>query len=304
VALRLLALAVLVAGSALLCGCGGGGEAAFVPKAMVPISVPPDGPVQPTPRGVVALPDGSWLVLDTVGRLLVYAADHRLVRQWRMPAWDVGRPENAAVLPDGRIAVADTHYHRVVLFRSDGAVAGMFGREGDGPGEFRYPVGIACDGAGEILVSEYGGHDRVQVFDGHGHFIRAFGTFGDGPGQFQRPQGLCWRAGVLYVADAMNNRIQEFRTDGTALGVLGGDHAPALRFPYALAADAAGVLTVVEYGGGRVSRIAPDGSVLGRCGQPGRDLGDFDTPWGMARQDDGRILVADTGNRRLVELDP
>jgi len=301
--LRLLAMVVLIISAVLLGGCGDG-DPIFVPKAVISVSVPPDGAVQPTPRGVTALPTGGWLVLDTAGRLLVYGDDRKLVRQWRMPAYAVGRPENAAVLPDGRIAVADTHYHRVVLFAPDGTVAGMFGRDGDGPGEFRFPVGICAGDDGHIYVGEYGGNDRIQVFDGAGKFIRTFGTFGTGPGQFQRPQGLCWRAGVLYVADAMNNRIEKFSADGTTLGVVGSAAPPELRFPYAISADAAGNLTVVEYGGCRVSRLSKDGVVLGRCGTPGRDDGQFATPWGMACQEDGRILVADTGNRRLVELDP
>ena len=45
-----------------------------------------------------------------------------------------------------------------------------------------------------------------------------------------------------------------------------------------------------------------NGEVFGRYGKTGRGTGEFWTPWGIATSPDGRILVADTGNRRIVEL--
>lgn len=298
VTLRLLSLVLAV----LLTGCNDASHQ--LPATFTVVPLPPDGPVQPAPRGVAKGLGGEWVVLDTAGRVLVYGDGGRLLRQWRMPAWEAGRPENACVLPDGRVVVADTHYHRIVIFDKDGMVLSMFGSAGDGPGQFRWPVGVCADGAGNLYVSEYGGNDRIQVFDAQGRFLRTFGSFGDGPGQLQRPQNLCWQGDGILVADAMNNRLQRFRADGTCLGVVGGATPPELRFPYAVAVDAAGAITVVEYSGNRVTRLDRDGRVLARVGRPGRGAGEFATPWGMAMDAAGRVWVADTGNRRLVEVGP
>ena len=44
------------------------------------------------------------------------------------------------------------------------------------------------------------------------------------------------------------------------------------------------------------------GNTPGSFGSTGHGVGEFSTPWGLAVSADGRIVVADTGNRRLVEL--
>ncbi|MBA3710209.1 MAG: ATP-binding cassette domain-containing protein [Planctomycetes bacterium] len=267
-------------------------------------TLPNDGIVQPAPRGLGPTRAGEVLVLDTIGRVLTYRADGTLARTWRMPAWDVGRPEGVVELTDGRVAVADTHYHRVVTFNADGTVAGTFGKEGPGPGEFIYPVSVTVDPSGNLYVAEYGGNDRVQKFDKDGTFVCAFGAFGTTPGSFQRPQRIVWHGGEIYIADAMNDRIQIFSDSGTFVGVVGGDHPPELHFPYGLWLDPAGVLWVGEYSGNRVTKLARDGTVLGRYGHAGRDDGGFATPWSLTGDTAGNIWVADTGNRRLVRLAP
>ncbi|MEI6541122.1 MAG: hypothetical protein WCO86_16600 [Planctomycetota bacterium] len=47
-----------------------------------------------------------------------------------------------------------------------------------------------------------------------------------------------------------------------------------------------------------------DGTIVGRYGRPGRGLDQFYQPWDVTVLSDGRVLVADTGNHRLVELTP
>ena len=44
------------------------------------------------------------------------------------------------------------------------------------------------------------------------------------------------------------------------------------------------------------------GRLIGRFGGPGRDAAELRTPWGVAVFADRTIWIADTGNRRLVEL--
>ena len=63
-----------------------------------------------------------------------------------------------------------------------------------------------------------------------------------------------------------------------------------------------GLLASPEYGGGCVSVFDTAGRLVGRFGSPGGGAGQLATPWGLAIDQAGRIWIADTGNRRLVEV--
>jgi iron(III) transport system ATP-binding protein len=268
-------------------------------------SVPPEETLQPAARSLTIGNQGEVIALDTAGRVLVFAPDGSIKRQWKMPDTKIGKPEGVCVLRDGRIVVGDTHYHRVVVFHADGTLAYMFGKEGQGPGEFIYPVAVAKDAQENLYVAEYGSNDRVQKFTADGKFILAFGAFGTKPGEFQRPSGLVWRDGKIYAADAFNNRIQVFTDDGKFLQILDSTNQPlGLRLPYDLKLGADDTLYAVEYGAGRVTRFDLNGRTLGRYGSTGTGMGQFATPWGIAVDTQKRIYVADTGNRRVVELLP
>ena len=52
----------------------------------------------------------------------------------------------------GRIYVIDRPNDRVVVFDASGRYAGVLGRSGDGPGEFRNPVAGAVDPSGSLVV--------------------------------------------------------------------------------------------------------------------------------------------------------
>jgi ABC-type Fe3+/spermidine/putrescine transport system ATPase subunit/sugar lactone lactonase YvrE len=300
---RVMLKALVALLAVLIVGCGGAKEPVLTVKETRCWQMPADGASIPGPRGVAVGPQGEVFVVDTAGRVLVFDADGTLRRQWRMPETDAGKPEGICALRDGRVAVSDTHYHRIVLFDGNGRILGMFGRSGTGPGEFIYPVAVTEDDGGNLYVAEYGSNDRVQKFTSQGELVLSFGTFGTGPGQFQRPSGVVWREGRLYVADAMNNRIQIFSDAGQYLGVVSWPgQALSLRFPYGVACGTDGCLYVIEYGAGRLSKVTPDGRLRGRYGSVGRGEGQFLTPWGLAADPAMRILVADTGNRRIVEL--
>ena len=284
-------------------GCGAASAENSIDVLEVKVwSMPPDGSAIPAPRAVHVTADEELYVLDDAGRVLVFSLDGKLVRQWRMPESDVGNPEGLCLLADGRLAVADTHYHRVVFFDRKGNVVGMLGEKGEGPSQFIYPVAVTTDNSGNLYVGEYGGNDRVQKFDPEGRYLLEFGGFGTGPGEFQRPSGLVWHDGRVYVVDAFNNRIQVFSDEGRLLETAAETGSSAgLHYPYDIARSPSGDLFVVEYGAGRVSRFDLEGRLLGRYGSTGTGTGQFRTPWGIAAESD-RLFVADTGNRRIVEL--
>ena len=266
--------------------------------------VPVDGRSLPAPRSMTVAPNGEVYVLDNAGRILVYSKQGKLARQWRMPESDIGHPESVCLLLDGRVAIADTHYHRVVYFDQQGKLLGTMGSYGKGEGQFIYPVGITRDDKGFFYVCEYGSNDRVQKFKADdGSFVLQFGSYGVEAGAFQRPSGLFWHDGRVYVADAINNRVQIYSDAGKFVGILGANDKPVdLQYPYDVAEGIHDDLYVIEYGAGRLTRLSFDGEVLGRFGHTGRSEGEFSTPWGLAVTADGRIIIADTGNRRIVEL--
>ena len=301
VVLRVLAGLVL----AVLLGCRGGDGPTLAVSRVDYWPMPPDGTTLPAPRVVAILRNDDVLAIDDAGRVLVFNDRGEVVRQWRMPDSSIGHPEGACLLADGRIAVADTHYHRVVLFDDAGRVAGTFGSRGTGPGEFLFPVAVAQDDKGVLYVAEYGGNDRVQTFTPSGRVLGSFGSAGTGREQFQRPAGLVWHAGKVYVADAINNRVQVFADDGRFVGTLGrGERPLSFHFPYDISIGADDALVVVEFGAGRVSKVSLSGALLGRFGRRGKGEGQFDTPWGVAVDSKLRIRVADTRNRRIVGLSP
>lgn len=259
----------------------------------------------PAPRGLASDAADNVLVLDDAGRVLVYDSTGRLRRKWSMPDNSIGNPEGICRLQDGRIAVADTHYHRVVIFREDGAVDGMFGSEGNGPGQFVFPVAIAQAEDGSLYVGEYGDHQRIQKFTVGGEYILEFGQHGTGPGEFQRPSGLDLYGSSVFVVDAFNDRIQVFSLDGKYERTVQLPEGSApLEYPYDLRVLPGGQIYVIENKAARLTLLSADGTVLGRFGSPGRDLSQFYQPWDLTVLTDGRILVADTGNHRLVELKP
>lgn len=288
----------------LIAGCGSAKDVPTIAvKRETHWSLPPDGPSVPAPRGVHVGPDHELYVLDNAGRVLVFDAERKLARQWRMPESSVGKPEKLCVFKDGRVAIADTHYHRIIFFDKSGVELSRLGVYGKGPSEFIYPVAIVQDGEENFYVCEYGENDRVQKFSLDGKFLLEFGGFGTATGEFQRPSGIVWRDKKLYVVDAFNNRIQVFSEEGKFLEVLGsGDAKGDLNYPYDIATNAAGELVVVEYGAGRVSQFDLTGKLLGRFGTTGTGEGQMNTPWGLSVDGADRIVIADTGNRRIVEL--
>jgi len=115
-----------------------------------------------------------------------------------------------ATAHDSLLLVNDTLNYRIKLFTSAHLLAAI-GQEGDGPGAFARPKGIAVDARGHIYVVD-GLFDNVQVFDRAGRLLLVIGGAGDGAGEFWSPAGIAISGNLIYVADTFNHRIQVLRT--------------------------------------------------------------------------------------------
>jgi predicted membrane-bound mannosyltransferase/DNA-binding beta-propeller fold protein YncE len=144
------------------------------------------------------------------------------------------------------------------------------GAPGSSEAQFNAPHGIAVAPDGSIYVADTN-NNRIQHFTGEGKFINAWGSFsdvtaGNAPiGTFNQPWALAISPDgkYVYVADTWNHRIQKFTADGTPVKMWG----KSLYDP----------LNNDPYG------------IWG--------------PRGIAVDSQGRVFVADTGNKRILVFD-
>jgi len=242
-------------------------------------------------------------------------------------------PMGLAAGAGGTLYVADTRNHRVREIAPEGTVSTLAGGEAgfaDGSlatARFNAPRGVALLG-GAIVVADTGnnairrilpGEDRVETIAGS-RFPGADDGTGSGAG-FRAPGGVAIDLALhIVVADTGNHCIRRIDMAGTVstlagtCGTPGFADGPGGRFdrPAAVAVDPRdGSILVADTGNHAIRRVTPWGTVetLAGNGEFGRASGvgpgaRFDEPMGLAADNQGNVLVADTGNHLLRLLTP
>ncbi len=259
------------------------------------------------PRAISYDPTGSVLVVDKSGRIQRFDAEGEWLASWRVPETAFGKPVGLAVHPDGRVLVADTHYHRVLIYDREGQLAGTFGSEGLGDGAFQLTTDVAVDAEGYLYVSEYYDQNRITKWSADLRFVQAMGEGPVGGVELNRPTGLVIDdEQTLWVADACNHRVVRFSRSGEFLSTFGrmGREPGELRYPYDISLSPEGTLLVCEYGGDRLQWFDKSGRSLGTWGRSGRKPGELSGPWGAVYGPRGRIYVVDSMNSRIQIVQP
>src|SRR5262249_52678102 len=142
-------------------------------------------------------------------------------------------PAGLAVDGNGNLFIADSYNNRVRKVGPDGVITtiagnGAMGFSGDGGSalnaQLQFPIGVALDGAGNLLVLHFG-YARVRKVSANGTITtvaggNGSGFFGDGgpatSAGFTNPFALAMdSANNLYIADTGSNRIRKVSPDGT-----------------------------------------------------------------------------------------
>jgi uncharacterized protein (TIGR03663 family) len=168
-----------------------------------------------------------------------------------------------------------------------------------GVGWLREPRGLAIDSSGTLAVADPTGGD-VSFFLPDGTLLER-----RIPDPLAQPEGVAWTPeGVLVVADTWNHRILLYNPAANAVRPLpepeGGWYGPR-----AVAVAPDGAIAVSDTGNKRVVLLSmtEGGPLVSILGGGGSGPGQLVEPVGLAWLDSQRLLVCDTGNRRLQVLD-
>ncbi|MBA3806402.1 MAG: SMP-30/gluconolactonase/LRE family protein, partial [Acidobacteria bacterium] len=250
----------------------------------------------------------------------------------KVVAENLNAPSAIALATDGTLVVADTGSHTIKRIELQSGrvtiIAGTENRAGftDGSGMaalLNAPVGMAVSPDGTIFIADTY-NDRIRAIDAQG-MVRTIAG-GDEPGyrdaakgaeaRFDTPCGVAIDLdGTLLVADTGNHRLRRVQMDGAtttiagtgAQGVLDGTPQTAsFNEPTGIAIESDGTVYVTDAGGSAV-RVCylgfwPEVSTLAGYANAGLADGTLDRarlsrPSGVAVSSDGKLLIADSGNR-------
>jgi hypothetical protein len=173
----------------------------------------------------------------------------------------------------------------------------LAGNGGGGAGQIDGAYDVATDSSGDVYVAD-AGNKRIDEFSAGGSFIKAYGwgvsggagfetctstcqhgNKGAGAGQFLEPYGVATdSSGDVYVADAGDERIDEFSAGGSFIKAYGlGVSDGAGQFETCTSTCQQGVYA--------------DGAA-----------GELDFPTGVATDSSGDVYVADLENQRIDEF--
>jgi len=207
------------------------------------------------PKGITVTTDGYFYVSDCANcRIQKWDTDGNYIGwigKGHTTGWGTGiapgigdgdgefnSPMGICTDLNGNLLIADYYNHRIQKWTADGVYIGWIGTghadgwntgpapsQGNGDGQFEFPVGVEVDHAGNIYVGErYGA--KVQKWSKHAIYLGWIGTghtsgfepggsssIGSATGEFNTriQEGIFISPdGYLYVADSLNYRIQRF----------------------------------------------------------------------------------------------
>ena len=209
-------------------------------------------------------------------------------------------PYCVAINKMGEVVVTETHC--VSVFSSLGVKVRSFGTRGSGHGQFNYPSGVAVDGEGNILVTDWENH-RIQKFTSEGQFLTSVGTKGSRPLQFDYPIDIALNASInkVYVLNEGSHHVQVLNSDLTFSSIFGkeGSGKGQFSYPRGIACDSTGNVYVADTHNHRIQVFTAEGKFLRMFGRRCQGKGELYHPSGIAIDTSDLMYVSDSDNHRV-----
>ena len=172
---------------------------------------------------VSSAPDGTAYLLqrgDKADPVIAIDRAGKVRRSWGKGLYVM--PHAIRVDPQGNVWTTDAASSHVIKFSSEGKVLldiVVGGQPTPCRNNFCSTTDIAFAANGHLFISDGYANARILEYTADGTKVREWGTAGTGPGQFVLPHSIqIDPAGVVYVADRENGRVQRFDQTGKYLG--------------------------------------------------------------------------------------
>ncbi len=172
---------------------------------------------------VSSAPDGTAYLLqrgDKADPVIAIDRAGKVLRSWGKGLYVM--PHAIRVDPQGNVWTTDAASSHVIKFSAEGKVLldiVVGGQPTPCRNNFCSTTDIAFAANGHLFISDGYANARVLEYTADGTKVREWGTAGTGPGQFVLPHSIqIDPAGVVYVADRENGRVQRFDQAGKYLG--------------------------------------------------------------------------------------
>jgi DNA-binding beta-propeller fold protein YncE len=259
--------------------------------------------------------------------VIVFDRDGIFLRSWGEGVFR--RAHGITIGPDDTMWLTDDLHHTIRQFSPDGKLLLTIGNPDQastlhGGKPFNRPTHVAlCPRTGNVYISDGYGNSHVHKYDPKGRLLKSWGGPGTDPGQFNIPHNIATdSAGLVYVADRENSRVQLFGPDGAFVSEWTGIARPCQVF-----IDARDNVFVAEVGyragmwpgaeppcenppGGRVSVFNTRGELQSRWGGGENPCapGDFYAPHDVCADSRGDLYVGEVimsagGYRGLISPD-
>ena len=231
--------------------------------------------------------------------------------------------------PQDNIWVVDEGTDTIMKFDPEGHIVMVLGRrpeaiegllETPAPGtappaaipyKFGRPTDVAWDKDGNIFISDGYTNSRVVKYDKNGKFVRAVGVRGTQPSQMNTPHGIAVDSnGNVYVADRGNSRIQVFSNNLTLRAIydhVGSPWAVCITpgpHQYLYSSNSYPDNNIASNANftGEIYKMELDGTVVGKFGKAGKQLGGFSTVHAIDCRNENKIIIGEITAWRFQQI--